>query len=59
MDFSFAKQKEYFDLLVKDLLENGWKMNEIMDSPIFYLIEVTTKKRELSESQQESIINAL
>lgn len=30
--------------MVKHLLEAGWKMSEIMDSPLYYLAEVLREK---------------
>lgn len=31
--------------MVKNLLEAGWKMNDILDSPLYYLIEVISEKK--------------
>lgn len=46
--------------MVKELLGAGWKLNEIMDSPLYYLVEVMSLgSRDLSEEQQEAVLNAL
>lgn len=43
-DFSYAKQVEYMDKLVLEWMEEGKDVNEILDMPFHYVIEVLKEK---------------
>lgn len=43
--------------MVRELLKAGWKLNDILDSPIYYLVEVTNDKLE-EKKQEKSLISA-
>jgi hypothetical protein len=40
------------------LLEQGWKMNDIMDSPVYYLLDVLRKDIKPKEKKEDSLIKA-
>lgn len=39
-DFSPAKQKEYLDKIILDLIKEGKDINEILNMPFHFMIEV-------------------
>lgn len=55
-DFSFAKQKEYMDKLITDLMKDGMSINDIMDMPFNFLIDIMIEKSKPEE--KKSLISA-
>ncbi|MBZ5203195.1 hypothetical protein HU147_18490 [Planomicrobium chinense] len=43
--------------MVKELLKAGWKLNDILDSPMYYLVEVLNDKK-VEKKQEKSLIAA-
>lgn len=43
--------------MVRELLKNGWKLNDILDSPMYYLLEVVSEK-EVKKVEEKSLISA-
>lgn len=41
--------------MVKQLLEAGWKLNDILSSPLHYLVEVLNEKNGKGESAPKSV----
>ncbi|MGE6370649.1 phage tail assembly chaperone GT [Planococcus kocurii] len=41
--------------MVKELLKAGWKLNDILDSPMYYLIEVLNEKKEIKKEEKSLI----
>ena len=56
-DFTYEKQLEYFDSIVRELLKADWKLNDILDSPVYYLIEVMNEKK-TETKKEKSLISA-
>ena len=46
--------------MVRELLESGWKMNEIMESLLYYMVKVLNDKytEPMTEERQEAILDA-
>ena len=49
-DFKFEKQAEYADKLVDDLIKNGMPIQEIMNMPYNYLLQIMEDKHKPKES---------
>lgn len=43
--------------MVKELLKAGWKLNDILDSPMYYLVEVLNDKK-VEKKEEKSLISA-
>lgn len=43
-DFSFAKQKEYLDKLILDMMEKGKDINEFMSMPYNFVIDILEER---------------
>src|SRR5699024_2354629 len=39
-DFSFSKQKEYLDKLVREMMKDGKDINEILNMPFRYMVQL-------------------
>lgn len=55
-DFSFSKQKEYMDKLILDLTREGMSINEVMDMPFNFLLDILNEKSKPKE--EKSLIAA-
>jgi len=55
-DFSWKKQKEYMDNLIRDLIERGKDINEIMDMPFNFMVDLMEERNKTKESK--SLISA-
>lgn len=50
------------DKLVRDMMKNGKDINEILDMPYHYVLQILderNQKKNLSEKEQEAILDAL
>ncbi|MGH2319399.1 phage tail assembly chaperone GT [Planococcus sp. SE5232] len=43
--------------MVRELLKAGWKLNDILDSPMYYLVEVASDKK-VEPTKEKSLISA-
>jgi len=43
--------------MVKELLKAGWKLNDILESPMYYLVEVLNDKK-VEKKKEKSLISA-
>ncbi|MFK3938945.1 phage tail assembly chaperone GT [Alkalihalobacillus sp. NPDC078783] len=55
-DFTPEKQLEYMDELVMELMQNGKDINEVLDWPFYYIVELLRKQNE--PKQETSLIAA-
>ena len=55
-DFSFAKQIEYMDKLVLDLMKDGKDINTILDMPFDYVMELLKERNK--PKKEKSLISA-
>lgn len=55
-DFSFAKQKEYMDKLIQDLMKDGKDINEILNMPYHFVLQILSEKSK--PKQEKSLISA-
>ena len=55
-DFSLAKQAEYLDKLILDLMNNGKDINQILDMPFHFVVELMKEKNKPKE--EKSLIAA-
>jgi hypothetical protein len=45
-DFTPKKQKEYLDKLILDLMKQGKDINQILDMPFYFMIELLKEKQQ-------------
>lgn len=43
--------------MFRELLKAGWKSNDILESPIYYLVEVMNDKK-IEKKEEKSLISA-
>ena len=55
-DFTWKKQKEYMDKLIRDLIESGKDINEIMDMPFNFMVDLMEERNKPKE--EKSLISA-
>lgn len=55
-DFSLAKQAENLDKLILDLMNNGKDINQILDMPVHFVVELMKEKNKPKE--EKSLIAA-
>ncbi|MCA1029359.1 hypothetical protein LCM23_25440 [Cytobacillus kochii] len=55
-DFTPEKQKEYMDKLIVDLMKDGKDINEILNMPFHFMLEVLKEKHK--PEQKKSLIAA-
>src|SRR5699024_6917105 len=59
-DFTWESQKEAFDELVRELLKNGYKLNDIYEMDIWYFMDVMNEKKtkEKRKKKTDSLFSA-
>ena len=55
-DFSLAKQAEYLDKLILSMMKSGKDINEILDMPLHFVVELMKEKNKPKE--EKSLIAA-
>ena len=55
-DFSLAKQAEYLDKLILSMMNNGKDINQILDMPFHFVVELMKEKNKPKE--EKSLIAA-
>ena len=55
-DFSSAKQKEYLDKLILELMKGGKDINEVLAMPYHFVIEILKERNK--PRQEKSLIAA-
>lgn len=59
-DFTFSRQKEYMELFIKDSMKNGKSVNEILDMPYSFVLDIFAEQAEKEKEviQETSLIAA-
>ena len=55
-DFTPKKQKEYMDNLIRDLMKDGMKINDIMDMPLSFMLDLMEERNK--PKKEQSLISA-
>src|SRR5699024_4681879 len=55
-DFTPEKQKEYMDNLIRDLMKDGMNINDIMDMPFTFVMDLTEERNK--PKKEQSLISA-
>lgn len=55
-DFTFEKQAEYLDKLFHDLIKEGMAIQEIMNMPYSYILDILEEKQK--PKKEKSLISA-
>src|SRR5699024_12843441 len=55
-DFTPKKQKEYMDNLIRDLMKDGMKINDIMDMTLTFVMELMEERNK--PKKEQSLISA-
>src|SRR5699024_11010700 len=53
-DFTPEKQKEYMDNLIRDLMKDGMKINDIMDMPLTFVMDLMEEKHKATKEKSSS-----
>ena len=55
-DFSFAKQKEYMDKLILEMIEGGKDVNDILNMPFNFVVDLLNERNK--PKKIDSLISA-
>ena len=55
-DFSFAKQKEYMDKLILEMIQGGKDVNDILDMPFNFVVDLLNERNKPKKT--DSLISA-
>lgn len=56
VDYTYEKQKEYMDNIIRDFMENGKTANEVLEMPYNFVLDLLSQKAKPQET--DSLIAA-